>query len=120
MFWIGGGKNLRNSWLLQNWQYTFGEFQLPKSKPRRIFPFLESSHHFVDVIFKLNLHNLIFVNKNKPLDLHIGCYKHWWVFDLVNACKVKYGLIDELEVDFNDGVEHEEIFDIHLFIAQQK
>jgi len=39
---------------------------------------------------------------------------------LVNACKVKYGLIDELEVDFNDGVGHEEIFDIHLFIAQQK
>ncbi len=54
------------------------------------------------------------------MDLHIGCYKHWWAFDLVNACKVKYGLIDELEVDFDDGVQHEEFFDIHLFIAQQK
>ncbi len=46
------------------------------------------------------------------MDLHIGCYKHWWAFDLVNACKVKYGLIDELEVDFDDGVQHEEFFDI--------
>lgn len=64
VFWIGGGKNLRKSWLLQSWRYAFGEFQLPKLKPRGIFPLLESSHHFVDVIFKLNLHNLIFVNKN--------------------------------------------------------
>jgi hypothetical protein len=39
---------------------------------------------------------------------------------LVNACEVKYGLIDELEVDFNDGVEHEEFFNIHVLIAQQK
>jgi len=33
-------------------------------------------------------------------------------------CKVKYGLIDDL--DFDDGVEHEEFFNGHLFIAQQK
>ncbi len=51
------------------------------------------------------------------MDLHVGCYKH---FDLVNACEVKYGLIDELEGDFDDGVEHEEFFNVHLFIAQQK
>jgi hypothetical protein len=51
------------------------------------------------------------------LDLHIGCYKH---FDLVNACEVKYGLIDELGVDFDDGVEHKGFFDVHLFIPQQK
>jgi hypothetical protein len=41
------------------------------------------------------------------------------IFDLINACKVKYGLIDELEGDFDDGVEHEEFFNVHLFIAQQ-
>jgi hypothetical protein len=29
-------------------------------------------------------------------------------------------LIDELEVDFDDGVEHAEFFDVHVFIAQQK
>lgn len=51
------------------------------------------------------------------MDLHVGCYKH---FDLVNACEVIYGLIDELEGDFDDGIEHEEFFNVHLFIAQQK
>ncbi len=51
-----------------------------------------------------NIENLFFVTKNWQIDLCIGCLKH---LDLVSTCEAKSNLIDELEVEFEDGMECE-------------
>jgi hypothetical protein len=47
----------------------------------------------------------MFINKNEPLDLYIGCCKH---FDLASPCEVKFDLIEKLEAKFDDGMDYEE------------
>jgi hypothetical protein len=37
---------------------------------------------------------MIFVNKNWPIDLRVGCYQP---FDFVNMCKAKSKLLEEFE-----------------------
>ncbi len=47
----------------------------------------------------------IFVHKNWPFDLHVGCLKP---FDLATIYEAKSDLIDELDVEVVDEVECEE------------
>jgi hypothetical protein len=58
-----------------------------------------------------NLDKLIFVHKNWPFDLHVGCLKP---SDLATICEAKSDLTKELDVEFVDEVEHEEYADGNL------
>jgi hypothetical protein len=52
-----------------------------------------------------NIEILNFVTKNWRIDSCIGCLKH---LDLINTCEAKSNLINQLEVEFEDGMECEE------------
>lgn len=51
-----------------------------------------------------NFDKLIFVNNNCPLDLCIGCCKH---FNLASACEANFDLTKEPKLEFDDGMERE-------------
>jgi hypothetical protein len=71
---------------------------------------LDSSHHFINAIHKLKKFDiLIFVNKNCPLNPHIGYYKH---SSLISAYEIEHNLTKELEAKFDDGMEHGEFLEI--------
>jgi hypothetical protein len=55
----------------------FGHSNFPSWNWEVSFPLLESSYHFENVIYKLNLNKLIFVNKHWPLDPYVGYCKHF-------------------------------------------
>jgi len=55
-----------------------------------------------------NLDKLIFVHKNWPSDLHVGCLKP---SNLADFCEVEFNLTYELDVEFVDEVKHEEYVD---------
>jgi hypothetical protein len=58
-----------------------------------------------------NLDKLIFMNKNWPFDLWIGCVKST---NLAYACEVESDLITELEVEFHDDeIDHKDFFDLN-------
>jgi hypothetical protein len=63
------------SLLFPSWQKHFLSVPTSQIEIMRIFPLLESSHHFAYVISKFKILKLNFFNKNWPLDPHIGCYK---------------------------------------------
>jgi hypothetical protein len=51
------------------------------------------------------LDKLIFVHKNWPSNLHVGCLKP---FELTISFEVEFGLTNELDAKFVDEVEREE------------
>jgi hypothetical protein len=56
-----------------------------------------------------NFEILIFVNKNCPLNPHIGYYKHP---NLISAYEIEHDLTKELEAKFDDEMEHEEFLEV--------
>lgn len=59
---------------------------------------------------KQKIWKLIFINKNWPFDLWIGCVKS---IDLASACEMESDLIVELEVEFHDDkIDHNDFFDL--------
>jgi len=50
-----------------------------------------------------NFEILMFVNKNCPLNPHVGYYKH---SSLISAYEIEHNLAKELEAKFDDGMEH--------------
>jgi len=56
-----------------------------------------------------NFKILIFVNKNCPLNPHIGYYKH---SSLINAHEIEHHLTKELEAKFDDGMEYKEFLEV--------
>jgi hypothetical protein len=56
---------------------------------------------------------LIFVNKNWPFNLWIGCLKPT---NFAFACEVKSKLMVELEAKFKNEVEGEDFSNLHDFI----
>ncbi len=52
-----------------------------------------------------NLDKLIFVHKNWPFDLRVGCLKS---FDLTIVCEAKFDFTKKLDAEFVDEVECEE------------
>jgi hypothetical protein len=56
-----------------------------------------------------NFEVLIFVNKNCPLNPHIGYYKY---FSLINAYEIEQDFTKELQAKFDDGMEHEEFLEV--------
>jgi len=90
---------------MQNWWNTFWAFQLPKSKQRDFFQLLEFWFHFTYVIFKLTIFKKYFLLPKIGQWIHV--LVAWSILNLVSACEVKSNLIDELEVEFEDGMECE-------------
>jgi len=54
------------------------------------------------------LDKLIFVHKNWPSNLHVGCIKQ---FDLTINFEIKFDLTNELDTKFMDEVEREKYVD---------
>jgi hypothetical protein len=69
-----------------------------------IFPSLYK-HHLQTKNFK----TLIFVNKNCPLNSHIGYYKH---SSFISAYEIEHDFTKELEAKFDDGMEHKEFLEV--------
>lgn len=67
------------------------------------FPFKKSSLHFKNVVFKYKFLTILFL---WPFNPHVWCPK-FCGFAL--ACEVELDLMQDLNVEFEHKVEHEEI-----------
>ncbi len=77
--------------------------QLAKLKQKILFQLLEFSQHFIDATFKHKILTSLFF-KNCPFNPCVGCPKFCY---LVSEAKLHF--IEELDVQFEHEVEHEEI-----------
>lgn len=103
VLWIGGGHNHANSLLLPSWQKHILNFPTSQIEIVRIFPLLESSHHFAYVISKLKI--LKFQYFKQELTIRTT---HWLLQNiLIWQMHVKLNLVwqKKLEIGFDDGVE---------------
>jgi hypothetical protein len=57
-----------------------------------------------------NIDKLIFVHKQWPSNLRIGCLKH---IDVAFTCEAKFDLMAKLELEFEDQVDNENSLDLH-------
>ncbi len=75
-------------------------------KHKRFFLLLKSQLHFTNAIFKQKILVSSFLfDKNWPFDPCVECPK---VLNFAFACEVKLNMMKELDVEFENEVEHEE------------